>query len=57
MSRKDFELIAQTIKSLRYEPACESNTLDMIAREFARNLITTNSRFNADRFIRATQVS
>jgi hypothetical protein len=55
MSKKDFELIAQTIKSLRLEPACESNTLDAVAREFAHNLRTTNSRFNVDRFLRATQ--
>jgi hypothetical protein len=56
MQRRHFELIAATIREMRTEPAPDKATLDMVASEFARALKATNGRFDAERFIAATEV-
>jgi hypothetical protein len=52
MSRKDFELIAQTINELQFT----ANERTCIALAFARRLATTNPNFDPDRFFRACGV-
>ena len=54
MQRRHFQFIADVLWDLRHEPAIDQATLHMIVREFARQLRRTNSRFDADRFINAT---
>jgi hypothetical protein len=49
MSRKDFVLIAETIRFMDVDAA----TRLVIAREFAESLKRTNPRFDADRFVTA----
>jgi hypothetical protein len=50
MSRKDFELIARTIR----ESATRANVSNgVIAREFADALATTNPNFDRARFLKA----
>ena len=49
MSRKDFEVIAETIQRLNVSPSTRTE----IALEFASTLGATNDRFNKDRFLRA----
>lgn len=55
MSRKDFELIAATIRN--YGPIADSTAKDNrragMARAFAKALSATNPRFDSDRFIKA----
>lgn len=51
MTRKDFELIAETIKFANVDEVSRA----AIAHEFSRALIRTNSRFNAERFLRACE--
>ena len=51
MSRAHFELIAWTIRNLDVPPAVRCILVD----RFARELATTNGRFNRDRFERACQ--
>jgi hypothetical protein len=62
MSRKDFRLIAETIRSLSsfetYQQdgklyPCDVVNFDAICRRFAETLRTTNPRFNAEGFLRA----
>jgi hypothetical protein len=62
MSRKDFRLIAETIRLLpSFETYQHDGKLyptdvvnfDAICRRFAEALHTTNPRFNAERFIAA----
>jgi hypothetical protein len=55
MSRKDFRLIAEAIKTL---PSTDQNGIDMvrfdaIGARFADALATTNPRFNRERFLAA----
>lgn len=55
MSRKDFRLIAETIKLL---PSTDVNGVDSVrfdalCARFADALATTNPRFNRERFIAA----
>ena len=52
MSRKDFELIARTIRFAHMDAASRR----LIAIEFADTLRATNARFNRDRFLRACEV-
>jgi hypothetical protein len=54
MQRRHFKFIADVLSDLRHEPAIDQPTLQMIAQEFARQLKRTNSRFDPDRFISAT---
>ena len=49
MTRKDFVLIAQTIKWARVS----ATERQLIAEDFARSLSSTNESFDASRFIRA----
>lgn len=49
MTRKDFQLIADTIKDLDLIPIDRLH----IAREFATSLRTTNAKFDRSRFLRA----
>ena len=56
MTRKDFELIAATLRRLGEDNAlCFDSTddRDTIARVFANELSHTNPNFNRDRFIKA----
>lgn len=55
MQRRHFEMIAETIKDLRREPAADQPTIEMVAREFARALARTNPRFDTERFVEATR--
>lgn len=52
MSRKDFELIASTIKSA----SIPEDSRASIARDFAYKLTETNPRFNVSRFLQACGV-
>ena len=54
MQRRHFQFIADVLWDLRHETAIDQPTLKMVAQEFARQLTRTNARFNADRFINAT---
>jgi hypothetical protein len=54
MQRRHFKFIADVLWDLRHEPAIDQPTLQMVAREFARQLKRTNTRFDAERFIDAT---
>ena len=49
MTRKDFELIAQTLAEYRGEGADE--VLDALIQTFARKLSNTNVQFNYARFV------
>ena len=56
MTKKDFELIAKTIRSLDLRtPTCSSTDyhLRVVARAFAKALHSTNPRFDELRFIEA----
>ncbi len=59
MTRKDFKLIAATLKDCRADvalasdPTREMAVTDLVIARFARALKSTNPRFNADRFIEA----
>jgi hypothetical protein len=48
MTRKDYELIAATIRDL----PVDAETREVTARRFAHELYGTNPRFNPDRFVR-----
>jgi hypothetical protein len=48
MSRKDFELIAATIRGF-----ADTASAEVAAHEFARALARTNARFDRDRFLKA----
>jgi hypothetical protein len=50
MTRKDFELIAEVIKTSQYYSADYRNE---IARNMAQALAATNPAFNEDRFLKA----
>jgi hypothetical protein len=54
MSKKDYELIAETIRifSRRYLNEADAARL---RRDFAAALIGTNPRFNADKFLTAAK--
>ena len=58
MSRKDFELIAQTIRQLlpNYSSNSEQYMLFVVADELATALSRTNPRFNKARFLAACGV-
>lgn len=53
MSKKDYELIAATIRRVTKLCDLPQSTAAIIRQEFAVALIGTNSRFNADRFLTA----
>jgi hypothetical protein len=54
MTRKDFELIAATIKAQR--DVTPNLCVDLLARDFADVLKATNKQFNRDKFLRACGV-
>lgn len=56
MSRKDFELIAATIKRLQYTDLNEK-ARKAVAIEFADALRGTNANFKRDRFLTACGVT
>ncbi len=60
MTRKDFEMIAATLAEVRADfaehklaRAPGELAVDIVIKRFANALKSTNSRFNADRFIEA----
>lgn len=62
MTRKDFELIAATLKAARFEGSggCTpqaGKVLDYLAEHFADRLQSTNAAFNRDRFLLACGVT
>lgn len=58
MTRRDFELIAATLKAFRDDDdAFEAGLYDSLARGFADRLKATNAQFNRDRFLRACGVT
>jgi hypothetical protein len=52
MTRKDFELIASTMKTAR-EYADDRQAIDALSRDFADRLKATNKQFNRDKFLHA----
>ena len=58
MSRKDFQLIAETIKglSLNWGGHLNDPSHDRVANDFADKLASTNPNFNRARFLRACGV-
>ena len=57
MTRKDYELIAETIRVAKISWKGNNNGLvDDISRDLADALATTNPRFNRDRFLTACGV-
>lgn len=61
MTRKDFELIADTIKiarELSKKPGAhtDTHTVDGVAKLFSIVLQETNNAFNPDRFLKACEV-
>ena len=54
MTRKDFQLIADVIKTARATYG-DPQTIGLLAQTMAKALETTNPRFDADRFIEATK--
>jgi hypothetical protein len=56
MTRKDFELIAGTIKAQRGKMHNETETVDEIALAMAEALEDTNDRFNRETFLTACGV-
>lgn len=62
MTRKDFDLIAATLKHARFyesggcTPAA-TIVLNYLSRDFAERLKATNQQFNADKFLRACGVT
>lgn len=58
MTRKDFELIAATLKASRDPHTAKANeTIDYLSRQMADALKCTNAQFDADRFLRACGVA
>lgn len=55
MTRKDFELIAATLRARRDHIG--SAYAEMLAEDFANALRATNQQFNRDRFLRACGVT
>lgn len=56
MTRKDFQLIADSIASMQlqdYTPFNQTILRTYIAKQFADALRATNSRFNRDKFMMA----
>jgi len=53
MTRKDFELIARTIRELPLSAVSRRK----VAVAFADELRSTNSNFDRDRFIKATELT
>jgi hypothetical protein len=51
MSRKDFELIARTIREVASQIGAQN--ADVVAAQFAASLAQTNHGFKPDRFIAA----
>lgn len=56
MSRKDFELIARTIKSLRETDIEDDSVVDVVAERLATALVGHSSTFDKDRFLKACGV-
>lgn len=52
MTRKDYELIAKAVVKLR-EAGLYSGDCKMVAEQLADSLITTNPRFDRDKFLQA----
>jgi len=52
MTRKDYELIAMTIRDRLFLQLTEQQRMD-VAKGFADTLASTNPCFNRERFIRA----
>jgi hypothetical protein len=52
MTRKDFVLIAETIRALRF-PVAQETHRSIVATQFANALTRTNPRFKRGRFIDA----
>lgn len=52
MTRKDFELIARTVKSFN-----DAQTRDVLAAKFAKELSGTNANFDPTRFAKACGVN
>lgn len=57
MTKKDFELIAATIKATRGDYPGNLQMVDAMALAFADRLRATNKQFNRDKFLRACGVA
>jgi hypothetical protein len=53
MTRRDFELIAGTVKYIRDLKTTDEDTLDLLAWAFATELGRNNQRFDKARFMDA----
>jgi phage gp16-like protein len=57
MTKKDFELIANTLRTQRLTALYDNwEALDALARDFADALKATNKQFNRVKFLRACGV-
>lgn len=57
MTKKDFELIADTIKAQRGQNLFATpDAIDALAHDFADRLRATNKQINRERFLRACGV-
>ena len=55
MTKKDFELIAGVLRDFDFaEGISPETTRLLLAEDFAAKLATTNERFDAERFIKAS---
>ena len=55
MTRKDFNLIAETLKGL--DPVLSPDVREVIANRFAKALATTNNGFDCRRFTKACGIN
>lgn len=53
MTRKDYELIARTLKGRCGQSYIDNGTMAAIVADMAMKLMGTNSRFDAERFVLA----
>ncbi len=56
MTRRDFELIARTVRALRDMPAIRGGDADLVASTFADVLKEMHPRFDRARFLEACGV-
>lgn len=53
MTRKDYELIAATLRGRCGQGYIDNGTMAAIVADFAMKLMSTNPRFDAERFVNA----
>lgn len=51
MTKQYFEAVAELIRDMRQDPACDRATIGMVAAEFVRLFKQSNPRFDTARFL------